>query len=461
MTVDNDTARTDAIGNGSTDTYPFHFRILDESELLVITTDDGESTTLVLDTDYTVSGVGDDEGEIVLVDGNLGSGITISMTRDMDFTQPIDLSEQGSFSMEDIEEAMDRLTMQMQQVKEANDRGLRLSAAVSPDDVSTELPAPEAGKVLAWDAEEERLENIDPGSVALAIPADGSVTMDKLVDFATGTILSRIVAGTGKPVRNTLAAVKTALALDPDASTIETAGSTIRLKDGGTTFAKLAADLISGMTGETAIATGDYLSIHDASANAPRKMLITDVLKIINALTADASPDVAADYVVTYDASASAVKKVLLSALSASLTAATTSAAGIIELATNAEVQTGSDTTRAVVPSAQKYHQSACKAWVKFTGTSGAILDSFGVSSVTDAGVGKHTLNWTTSFGNANYATVGSSSGTTLGVDECGIVTVDYVTSAPSTSSSRLLVLHGGGTFIDASFVMAAAFGDL
>lgn len=73
-----------------------------------------------------------------------------------------------------------------------------------------------------------------------------------------------------------------------------------------------ALDIITG-TSETAIATDDTLPLYDLSATANRRMLVSDFLKVINALTADASPDASADYVMTYDASATAAKKVLLS----------------------------------------------------------------------------------------------------------------------------------------------------
>jgi hypothetical protein len=69
---------------------------------------------------------------------------------------------------------------------------------------------------------------------------------------------------------------------------------------------------ITGLTAQTAPATGDELAIEDVSVPAKRKMTLADALKVINALTADASPDGAADYVVTYDTSAGAAKKVLL-----------------------------------------------------------------------------------------------------------------------------------------------------
>lgn len=75
----------------------------------------------------------------------------------------------------------------------------------------------------------------------------------------------------------------------------------------------IIATAVADYTAETDIATGDYLPIADVSASsANRKMLVTDFLKIINALTEDTDPNPAADYALTYDASALAVKKVLL-----------------------------------------------------------------------------------------------------------------------------------------------------
>ena len=74
----------------------------------------------------------------------------------------------------------------------------------------------------------------------------------------------------------------------------------------------LATTDIIGGTSNASIATDDTLPTYDLSATANRRMLVSDFLKVVNALSADASPDRAADYVMTYDASASAAKKVLL-----------------------------------------------------------------------------------------------------------------------------------------------------
>lgn len=86
--------------------------------------------------------------------------------------------------------------------------------------------------------------------------------------------------------------------------------------------------------------------------------------------------------------------------------------AGIIELATAAEAQTGTDDLRAITPLKLRNALNAngnapiyaCRAWVNFNGTGTvAIRGSGNVSGITDNGVGKFTVNFTTSMPDANY----------------------------------------------------------
>lgn len=51
-----------------------------------------------------------------------------------------------------------------------------------------------------------------------------------------------------------------------------------------------------------------------------------------------------------------------------------------------------------------------CRAWVNFNGTGTvAIRASGNVSSITDGGVGKYTINFTTAMADANYAVCGTA----------------------------------------------------
>ena len=79
-----------------------------------------------------------------------------------------------------------------------------------------------------------------------------------------------------------------------------------------------ALDIITG-TSETSIATGDTLPLYDVSATANRRMLVSDFLKVVNALTEDTSPDSSADFVMSYDTSATAAKKIKLSNMPSAL----------------------------------------------------------------------------------------------------------------------------------------------
>jgi len=122
----------------------------------------------------------------------------------------------------------------------------------------------------------------------------------------------------------------------------------------------------------------------------------------ISALAETASP---AGSDVLAIVSGGSTKKVQVTNL-ISLTSATTSAEGTVELATNAEVQTGTDTARVSPLSAMKHHEGACKAWARFDGSTAGITaaDSYNVSSIGDDATGEYSINFTTAFNNANYA---------------------------------------------------------
>lgn len=95
-----------------------------------------------------------------------------------------------------------------------------------------------------------------------------------------------------------------------------------------------------------------------------------------------------------------------------STTIATTSQAGVSELATSAEVTTGTDTDRVPSVSSMIGHEGIAKAWCNFD-MDGTFNDGFNISSVTDGGTGIATVNYTTSFGDANYCAVASARETT------------------------------------------------
>ena len=97
-------------------------------------------------------------------------------------------------------------------------------------------------------------------------------------------------------------------------------------------------------------------------------------------------------------------------------TPASATTQGLIQIATQEEVNGGSSSTKTIVPNTllggMKTHLSAagsapiyaCRAWVNFNGTGTvAIRGSGNVSSITDNGNGDYTVNFSTAMQDSNY----------------------------------------------------------
>jgi hypothetical protein len=168
MTVSiNDTLSGPYAGNNVTDTFEYNFKIEDKSELLVYTTAGESFTYLAVDTDYTVTGVGEEPGgSITLTAGALATGSNLYVESDYNITQETPFASQGSFFPLKHERALDKLTRIALQLK----RNLLDRVGFNSNDnrtgKSNELPLPEENKVLAWsngNLVNERIVDIAPG----------------------------------------------------------------------------------------------------------------------------------------------------------------------------------------------------------------------------------------------------------------------------------------------------------
>lgn len=118
-------------GNGSTTVFPYNFKIDAEEDLKVIIADANDNqTVLVLNTDYTVTGVGNDNGGNIAypISGDpLPSGWSITRKRVVDVEQQTDFANQGGFFAETHEDSFDYLTMIAQQQAEELNRCVKVS----------------------------------------------------------------------------------------------------------------------------------------------------------------------------------------------------------------------------------------------------------------------------------------------------------------------------------------------
>lgn len=167
-------------GNDVADAFAYTFRIEDKTEVTVFETDDNDvQTTLVVDTDYTVAGIGvDGGGTITRVAGALPTGFEWFIRSNFIKTQLTDLDSQGGFFPDVHEKALDKLTFLIQQVCDSVDRSPRLSDSYSGP-LPLSLPDPEASKVLIWNDALNGFDNIGfPGTI---IPEKTEITVESMI----------------------------------------------------------------------------------------------------------------------------------------------------------------------------------------------------------------------------------------------------------------------------------------
>jgi hypothetical protein len=111
----------------------------------------------VLDTDFTVSG-GSGSGGTLTATTAPATGGTLTIYRDIPFTQEDDYVEDDPLPAETLEGGFDRAVMRDQQLQDQVDRAVGLSPA-APIGTSTVLPAPEASTILGWNGTADAIEN--------------------------------------------------------------------------------------------------------------------------------------------------------------------------------------------------------------------------------------------------------------------------------------------------------------
>jgi hypothetical protein len=150
-------------GTGLVTTYPFGFKVFATSDVLVVRTTNGLDTTLVLTSDYSVSLNSDQEaspgGNVVLVSA-LASGSTLTVGSQVPDLQPTDITNAGGFYPNVIEDALDRATIQTQQLAQTMSGAIQLPLSLGTT-VDPVLPVPEPNALLGWNETATGLQNVD------------------------------------------------------------------------------------------------------------------------------------------------------------------------------------------------------------------------------------------------------------------------------------------------------------
>ncbi|MDO9344827.1 MAG: hypothetical protein Q7T99_15215 [Pseudomonas sp.] len=153
MTVSTTTSTAQFDPNGVTINFPFAFRFFAATDLKVFwQKPDGTIQLLVLNSNYTVQGAGNDAGGSITTIGTpLPDGLLV-VSRIMVATQLTSFRNQGEFFAEIHEDAFDKLVMLVQQTIDNQGRELTVPVA-DPLNINLVLPGAvvRAGKALGFD----------------------------------------------------------------------------------------------------------------------------------------------------------------------------------------------------------------------------------------------------------------------------------------------------------------------
>jgi hypothetical protein len=171
MTVASTVSRIIQTGDGVTTEFPVNFYFLSNTDLVVILVDqDNTSVTQSINSQYTVSGAGDETGGSVNMLTAPPSGYTLVIYRDPALTQLTDYQDNDPFPAETHERALDKLTMMAQRARELLNRSMRLPDS-DTSGASTTLPTPSATNIIGWNADGSALVNYTPSSLGTTIAA--------------------------------------------------------------------------------------------------------------------------------------------------------------------------------------------------------------------------------------------------------------------------------------------------
>lgn len=169
-------------------TIPYYF--LKDTDLVVIRTPVvGDPITLVLTTDYTVTGAGLEAGGTLTLVAPV-NGDLLTIINEPPINQLSTFPETGKLPAKSIESALDKLTIVMKRAYDLASRGLRLNDGDAA--TSFVFPVSSPGKLIGWNSGGTLTNTsptaIGPSSVTSVELADGAVTTTKLASVPLQTL---------------------------------------------------------------------------------------------------------------------------------------------------------------------------------------------------------------------------------------------------------------------------------
>jgi len=375
MTILRTTTEVSYTGDGATVAFPVTFAFFGttttaEIEVIERTIATGAEVTKVNVTDYTVSGGNNATGTVTAVSAPANT-VEWHIRRATTQTQGTDYVENDAFPAETHEDALDRLTMVAQE--QESDLGRTFQFPVTyTGGASTAVPEPSAGKALKWNDAGDALENsdTDPDTAAAAAAASAAAAATSETNAAT----SETNAATSET--NAATSASNASTSETNAGTSETnaaasaaaaaaSAAGIYWKEPVVNATTANITLSGEQTIDGVLTSTSRILVKDQTAQEENGVYVTAAGAWSRATPLDtwdehvgaavivsegtANSDSA--WICTVDAGGTLETTAITWAqMSAVYTSATTTSEGIIELATQAEVDAGTDTSRAVTP---------------------------------------------------------------------------------------------------------------
>jgi hypothetical protein len=265
---------------GETD-LAFDFPLFDEDHITVIRTRSGTETTLTVNTDYTIdpSDIGVAGGGDVVLSVAATAGDVYTLLLNVPEERSTDFNNAGDFKAETLNRELDLQTQMIQQLR----RDVNKSASLPDTSTLTSLdfPAPEAGKVIAWNQTEDGLQNITVGNdvvITNLAEVSGTAPIIHLESTSSG---ATSLTHTNSQIRLTARTMNTTnkytpmLAFGSDDADFVTTNPKLGAFIVGEATAAYSTDATSGML----LNFGTTVSGQTTPTLAPNMQLATEVLR--------------------------------------------------------------------------------------------------------------------------------------------------------------------------------------
>lgn len=146
MTLPVSTRRNSYVGTSLLNEYDFTFKIFNQADIKVVVENlAGTLTTLVLNTDYTVDGVGEASGGSItlvsagqawLTTGYLTTGYKLAILGNKSYLQELSIRNQGAYYPSVVEDQLDKFGVMLQQLYEKSRRALGFVETSTATDIT-------------------------------------------------------------------------------------------------------------------------------------------------------------------------------------------------------------------------------------------------------------------------------------------------------------------------------------